>query len=72
MAKKKMVVRGASVNVRVSSEMKKNAQKILNSLGFSLSGAIEIYLQKIIDSQGIPFDIKLPKGLSKKNKSSNK
>ena len=55
MAKEKVV------RARVKKEVKEEAEEILESLGISTSSAIDIYLHKIIECNGIPFDLKLPK-----------
>lgn len=46
-----------NINVRVDSEIKSQTNDILNSLGLDMTTAINIYLRKIIDCQGIPFSV---------------
>lgn len=46
-----------TIQVRTDKPIKKAAQKVLKKLGLDLSTAINIYLVKIIDKQGIPFEI---------------
>ncbi len=47
----------SNINVRVDSEIKSMSTDILNSLGLDMTTAINIYLRKIIDSNGIPFPV---------------
>lgn len=52
----------ATLNLRLNSDVKRNAEAVLSSLGLSMSAAITIYLKQIALHGGIPFDLKLPKG----------
>ncbi|MBU0458459.1 type II toxin-antitoxin system RelB/DinJ family antitoxin [Patescibacteria group bacterium] len=47
----------AHLHVRTNDNTKKKAMEILESLGLDLSTAINLYLEKIIISEGIPFSI---------------
>jgi len=47
-----------TLNLRVDSELKKDAEKVINKLGISMSSAIVLYLNALIRENGIPFDIK--------------
>lgn len=46
------------INVNVPSDVKKEATKLFNNLGLSMSSAINIFLKKSIKERGIPFDVK--------------
>ncbi len=48
----------AVINVRVSPDVKKNAQELFDDLGLNTTTAINIFLKKAIEVGGIPFDIK--------------
>ncbi len=50
-----------STTVRVNEEIKKEVTPILNSLGLSLSEAINMYLHQIKLNAGLPFEVKIPK-----------
>ena len=50
-----------TINVRVDSKTKKEAQELFEKLGLNISTAINLFLNKAIDEQGIPFEIKLSK-----------
>ena len=45
----------SAINVQVDSETKRKATEILNSLGLSMSSAINIFLKQVIKKDGIPF-----------------
>lgn len=52
-----MATNSANINVRINPELKKEADSILSSLGLSISSAINIFLMKTVQEQGIPFDV---------------
>ena len=56
----------AVINIRVNDEVKKEAETIFKSLGLNMSVAMNLFLKKCINENGIPFDLKLP------NKETNK
>jgi len=47
------------LHVRVDPIKKKEAEKILNSLGLNLTTGVNLCLNSIIRYKGLPFDIKL-------------
>ena len=52
----------ATLNLRVNPEVKERAEKVLAQLGVPMSTAINMYLNQISLTGGIPFSISLPKG----------
>ena len=50
-----------AIQVRVDAALKEDVEKILSSLGLSMSQSISIFLKQIQFHRGIPFDIKIPK-----------
>ena len=48
------------IHARVTPDLKKNAETILNGLGLSMTEAIRLYLTRIVVENGIPFELKLP------------
>lgn len=50
----------SSIHIRVEPNVKKQVEKILNTLGMTSTEAINIYLRQIILNSGIPFEIKTP------------
>ena len=49
------------INVRVDNELKQKANDLFNSLGLNMSTAINMFLSKCINENGIPFEVKAPK-----------
>lgn len=58
--------RDAVVRARVSSDLKHDAENILDKLGITISEAISLYLAQIKLNDGIPFTIKVPNKLTLK------
>ncbi len=55
-----MAGKTAQIYTRMEPDLKKRALRILSKLGISTTDAIRIYFQQIVDSNGIPFDVKIP------------
>ena len=55
-----MAVRTANVNVRVDPEIRKKASDILEKLGMTESGAINMFYNQIVLNNGLPFEVKIP------------
>lgn len=51
----------ATLNLRVNPEVKERAEEVLSRLGMPMSTAINIYLNQISLTGGIPFSVSLPK-----------
>jgi len=47
-------------NIYLNSDIKREAKKILEQYGLSLSDAINIFLTQVVLEKGIPFQIKIP------------
>lgn len=48
----------SAINVNVPNDVKREATSLFNSLGISMSTAINMFLKKAIYERGIPFDLK--------------
>ena len=46
------------VQFRVDSELKDEVSKICRSIGLDLNSAIKIYLNRMVQEKGLPFDMK--------------
>ena len=46
------------IHVRVDPAQKKDAEKILNSLGLTMTTGIHLFLNSVIRNKGLPFEIK--------------
>lgn len=51
----------ATLNLRVNPKVKERAEAVLTKLGVPMSTAIDIYLNQISLTGGIPFSVSLPK-----------
>ncbi len=51
----------ATLNLRVNPNVKKRAEEVLSRLGIPMSTAIDMYLNQISLTGGIPFAVTLPK-----------
>ena len=49
-----------NITVRVNSDVKKAAEEVLHDLGMNITTAINVFLNQVIHSQGIPFTITRP------------
>lgn len=48
----------SAINVNVPTEVKEEANALFSDLGLTMSGAINIFLKKVLNEGGIPFEIK--------------
>lgn len=48
-----------TINVKVDDDIKMKSEQIFKELGLSTSSAINIFLKKVINCNGIPFELKL-------------
>lgn len=53
--------KSATLNLRVNPSVKQRAEDILSRLGIPMSTAIDMYLNQISLTGGIPFAVTLPK-----------
>lgn len=47
-----------AIQVRLEKDLKKNADKVLTSLGLDMPSAIRIFLTKVVSTNSIPFELK--------------
>lgn len=52
----------ATLNLRVNPTVKERAEAVLSQLGVPMSTAIDMFLNQISLTGGIPFAVTLPKG----------
>ncbi|HAI98807.1 TPA: type II toxin-antitoxin system antitoxin, RelB/DinJ family [Candidatus Peribacteria bacterium] len=53
-----------AIQVRTDNKLKKDAQKVLESIGLDMSSAIKLYLHQIVITQGIPFPLRTVNGFT--------
>ena len=46
------------IHVRVDSAQKRDAEKVLNSLGLTMTVGIHLFLNSVIRCKGLPFELK--------------
>ena len=46
-----------TLNIQIDRTVKTEAQKVLDEIGLSMSGAINVYLMQIVKSRAIPFHL---------------
>ncbi|RJQ51563.1 MAG: type II toxin-antitoxin system RelB/DinJ family antitoxin [Desulfobacteraceae bacterium] len=51
----------AMTHVRLTPEVKEEAEKILKELGISISAANEMFYRQIIAHKGLPFEPRIPR-----------
>ena len=51
----------ATLNLRISPEVKKSAETVLAQLGVPMATAIDIFLKQVALTGGIPFAVTLPR-----------
>ncbi len=54
----------AIIRARVEPELKREVEAILAQLGFTASDAIQILLRQIQLRRGLPFDVRIPNGVT--------
>lgn len=47
------------IYARVDTTLKESAEQILDKLGITPSGAIQMFYRQVVMNRGIPFDLKL-------------
>jgi len=50
-----------NINIRTDSELKSRAQTVLADLGLDMSTAINVFLNQVVYTQAIPFEVSKPK-----------
>lgn len=46
-----------TLNVRINRNIKMQAQKIVERMGLDLSSAIKLFINKVVMTESIPFDV---------------
>lgn len=52
-----MQTQDVRVTIRVNRDLKENAENLFKYLGLNMSNAINIFLRKAVDQNGIPFPV---------------
>lgn len=59
-----MAAKTANVTARIQPDIKENAEAILEKLGIPVSVFIDMTYRQVINHNGIPFALDLPKSIS--------
>lgn len=54
------MVNTTTIYADVETDVKDQAEIVLNSLGIPMSDAVDLFLKQVVLQRGIPFDMKLP------------
>jgi DNA-damage-inducible protein J len=52
-----------TLQVRISDDLRSDADVILNEIGLDMPTAIRLYLNKIVQTRSIPFSLEAPNGV---------
>ena len=55
-----MAKKTSTIHLRIEPEIKADVEKLLGKLGMSTTDAINIFLNQIILTGGLPFPVKIP------------
>ena len=50
----------APTQIRIDSDIKKQATSLFNSLGLDMSGAVNLFLHQCVLRGGLPFSVEIP------------
>ena len=53
------MTKSSNLYVRIEPEVKKQAEKVFDGLGISMSNAVGLFLKQVVINQAIPFELKL-------------
>ena len=53
--------KSSTLNLRINPTLKQEAESVLSRLGIPMSTAVDIFLNQVVLSGGIPFAVTLPK-----------
>jgi len=54
----------STVRARIDTQLKQEVEDILKQIGLTTSQAITLFMNKIKNERGIPFDLKVPNALT--------
>jgi DNA-damage-inducible protein J len=59
-AQRGIMATDSTINIRIENEIKSRAAEVLAASGLTTSAAIRIFLMRIIEDDGLPFDVRRP------------
>lgn len=54
----------STIQIRIDEKTKRDAKKVLDTIGMDMSSAVKVYLKQIVITQGIPFQLLTENGLT--------
>lgn len=48
-----------NINIRINPDLKQEADNVFSALGLTMSAAVNLFLRKTVQEQGIPFEVSL-------------
>jgi DNA-damage-inducible protein J len=54
----------ATVRARIDEELKQEVEEIFKQIGLTTSQAINLFMNRVKQDRGIPFDLKVPNALT--------
>jgi DNA-damage-inducible protein J len=58
--------KSATVRARIEPRLKRDVEKLFESLGLSTSQAISLFFRQVTLHKGLPFDVAIPSATTKK------
>jgi DNA-damage-inducible protein J len=55
-----------TLQIRIDAKTKSSAQKIFQSLGVDMSSGVKMFLQQVVNTESIPFEIRTKNGFTLK------
>jgi DNA-damage-inducible protein J len=53
-----------TLQLRIDKKTKTHAQKIFKELGVDMSSGVKMFLQQVVNTESIPFEIRTPNGFT--------
>jgi DNA-damage-inducible protein J len=61
-----LVFMNTTLQIRLDAKTKSSAQKIFQSLGVDMSSGVKMFLQQVVNTESIPFEIRTKNGFTLK------
>lgn len=58
-----MINKSTTIQIRIDTETKEQAQQVLAEMGLDMSSAIKLFLHNIIITESIPLELRSSKGM---------
>ena len=56
----RMMPKDAVIHTRVDDRLKRDAEKVLDTVDVSMAEAVRIFLRQVVLHKGLPFDVRVP------------